>query len=85
MNTSAFPIVLIPPTHEQSVHTFHVEEPLVTRFVEHLAQKGLTPWRPPSPLEKDSPDGAQLIQVEVETTSTQAMLQNLIDEFLGDE
>ena len=85
MNTSTFPIVLIPPTHEQTVYAFHVEEPLVTRFLEHLAQKGLTPWRPPFPLEKNAPDGAELIQVEIETTSTQAMLQNLIDEFLDDE
>lgn len=85
MNTSTFPIVLIPPTHEQSVFTFHVEEPLVTRFVEYLGQKGLTPWRPPTALEKSAPDGADLMQVEVETTSTQAMLQNLIDEFLSDE
>lgn len=79
------PINLIPPTHEQSVFTFHVEESLTTRFLEHLMLKGLTPWRPPVPLEKDAPDGEQIIQIEVETTATEAMLQDLINAFLNEE
>ena len=79
------PINLIPPTHEQSVFTFHVEEKLVNRFLDRLELKGLTPWRPPTPLEKDAPDGEQVIQIEVETTATEAMLQDLINEFLNDE
>lgn len=78
-------ITLIPPTHEQSVFTFHVEESRVTRFVEFLEQKGLAPWRPPVALEKEDPAGDSLIQVEVESTSTQEMMQNLVDEFLGDD
>ncbi|MEN3943383.1 hypothetical protein WJU23_18930 [Prosthecobacter sp. SYSU 5D2] len=77
------PINLIPPTHEQSVFTFHVEEPLANRFLDHLKQKGLEPWRPPVPLEKDAPDGEQVIQIEVETTATEEMLQDLIREFLN--
>lgn len=77
------PITLIPPDHEQSVFTFHVEEPLVHRFIEHLAHKGLVPWRPPVNVEKAAPDGEPLIQVEVDTASTEEMLQDLINEFLG--
>ncbi|TDU71172.1 hypothetical protein EI77_02294 [Prosthecobacter fusiformis] len=79
------PIVLIPPTHEQSIFAFHVEEPLVRRFLEYLEQKGLTPWRPPAPLEKTAEDGADMIQIEVETKSTEGMLQDLINEFLHEE
>jgi hypothetical protein len=79
------PIQLIPPTHEQSVFTFHVEERLATRLLEHLKVKGLEPWRPPAPLEKEAPDGEQIIQIEVETAATEAMLQDLIDEFLNEE
>ncbi|HEY1082795.1 MAG TPA: hypothetical protein VGE29_11060 [Prosthecobacter sp.] len=76
------PIILIPPTHEQSVYSFHVEEPLVTRFVEFLAQKGLSPWRPPVPLEKTGPNDEPLIQVDVESPATQAMMEDLKREFL---
>lgn len=78
------PITLIPPTHEQSIFTFHVEEALLPRFLEYLRQKELSPWRPPVPLEKTDPQGATLIQVEVETPATQAMLQDLVDEFLDE-
>lgn len=88
MNATSSPasaITLIPPTHEQSVFAFHVEESLATRFIEHLEQKGLTPWRPPVPLEKEDAEGESIIQIEVESTSTQEMMQNLVDEFLGEE
>lgn len=77
------PITLIPPDHEQSVFTFHVEEPLVQRFLVHLGNKGLVPWRPPVNLEKEAEDGEAMVQIEVDTASTEEMLQDLVDEFLG--
>ena len=85
MQTQTDSIILIPPTHEQSIYSFHIEEPLVTRFVEFLGQKGLKPWRPPVPLEKAGPNGEPLIEVDVESPSTQAMMEQLITEFLGDD
>lgn len=80
--TTTDPIILIPPTHEQSVYSFHVEEKLLTRFLEFLEQKGLTPWRPPVNLEKENEDAESLVQVDIETEATHAMLEDLKAEFL---
>ncbi|SKB01000.1 hypothetical protein SAMN02745166_03281 [Prosthecobacter debontii] len=79
------PIILIPPTHEQSVYGFHVEERLLTRFLEFLEQKGLSPWRPPVPLDKNDANEQPLIQVDVESKATQAMMEDLKTEFLSQE
>ncbi len=75
-------IILIPPTHEQSVHSFHIEEPLLSRFLEFLSGKGLSPWKPPVELDKNSENGEPLIQVDVESKSTPAMMEDLKKEFL---
>ncbi len=76
-------IVLIPPTHEQSVFSFHVEESLMPSFQEFLRGKGLTPWRPPVTLEnKQGPDGSQIIQIDFETDKKQSELEALAAEFL---
>lgn len=81
MQTS--PIIVIPPTHEQSLYSFHVEAPQVTSFLEFLASKGITPWRPPVPLDKTAPDGQQEIQIEIDSESSQNTVQGWVDEFLS--
>lgn len=78
-------IILIPPTHEQSVYSFHIEKPLLSRFVEFLAGKGLSPWKPPVDLDKISENNEPLVQVDVESKSTHAMMEDLKKEFLGQE
>ncbi|MBB5038713.1 hypothetical protein [Prosthecobacter dejongeii] len=78
-------ILLIPPTDEQSVFSFHLVESLLPRFITFLEQKNLTPWRTPTALDKTGPDGQPLYQVDVDSPATQAMMEDLRQEFLGDE
>src|SRR4051812_29436739 len=56
------PIILIPPTHEQSLFSFHVEESPAEGFVDFLKQKGFVLWRPPTEQEKTGPDGRKVIE-----------------------
>ena len=74
-------IVLIPPTHEQSVFSFHVEESLAPGFLAFLKAQGLTPWRPPVALDKDGADGEQLVQLEFESNLPQDQLEALVEEY----
>ncbi|TLD71415.1 hypothetical protein FEM03_07765 [Phragmitibacter flavus] len=76
-------IILIPPTHEQTVTTFHAEKSVAQAFLDYLKQNDVTPWRPPEEPEKSGPDGLQVVQIEVETSLSQERLQELMDTFLA--
>ncbi len=78
-------IVLIPPTHEQSVYSFHVEEELVEPFLAFLQSHGMTPWRPPEDQNKTGPHGHRIVQVEVDTETSQGTLEGLVQMFLADK
>jgi len=75
-------IVVIPPTHEQSVFSFHVEQGLTKPFLRHLDSQGLTPWRSPTVEEKTGPDGRPVTQIDVDTDLSEAKLEQMVEEFL---
>jgi hypothetical protein len=79
-------IIIIPPTHEQSVFSFHVERDLADPFLRYLESKDLTPWRPPTAQPKTGPNGHEVtqIQIDVETVMPEASLRQLVADFLKD-
>lgn len=76
-------IILIPPTHEQSVSTFHVEQDLAEAFLDFLEEKEVTPWQPPGPIDKRGPDNKPIIEIEIDVKElSQAKLEGWIAEFM---
>ncbi len=78
-------IILIPPTHEQSTPSFHVEGSLAKSFLEFLKSKSITAWQPPESLGKRGPDHRPVVQIEIEAGTSPNMLEGLIGEFLEKE
>lgn len=76
-------IILLPPTHEQSVYTFHVAEPLAEKFLKHLKNQGVSPWRPVTPQPKLAPDASPVVQIEIDVAIGEERLRKLIDSFHG--
>jgi hypothetical protein len=76
-------IILIPPTHEQTVFTYHVEHSIAEEFLEFLKQHNVTPWRPPQTPEKSGSDGKSVMQIEIDTSVGDPRLRNLMDSFLS--
>lgn len=74
-------IILLPPTHEQSVYTFHVAEPLAEKFLLHLRSQGVTPWRPVTPQPKLAPDASPVVQIEIDVAIGEQKLRELIASF----
>lgn len=75
-------IVVIPPTHEQSTPSFHVESSLAQPFLAFLKSKGIVAWQPPAQLEKSGPDNRCIIEIEVEAGTPETFLESLVTEFL---
>jgi hypothetical protein len=75
------PIILIPPTHEQSVFTFQVQKAWSDALVRFLKERGITPWRPPRAQENLGPDGQQVIDVEVNDSRRPEAMEALLWEF----
>ncbi len=78
-------IAIIPPTHEQSLFSFHVEQDLANSFLLHLKAQGLTPWRPPIVQEKEGPHGFGVTQIEVDTKRSQKDLEEMVAGFLREQ
>lgn len=76
-------IILLPPTHEQTTPSFHVEGGLAEDFVTFLKLKGHSPWQPPETLDKKGPDGRQLVEVTLEANTPLSALEQLQKEFLA--
>ena len=75
-------IILLPPTHEQSTPTYHVEGQLSSAFIEFLEHKGVSIWQPPVVLEKRGPGDHPIVEIEIEAGTSVTMLEGLIPEFL---
>ena len=75
-------IIVIPPTHEQSTPSFHVEASLVEPFIHFLGEHGLTAWEPPEALDKEGPGPGGIVEIEIEADTPVARLERLKDEFL---
>lgn len=76
------PIILIPPNHEQSTPSYHVEGPLASSFIEFLEEKAISIWQPPQLLEKRGPGGHPIVEIEIEAGTSVTRLEGLIPEFL---
>lgn len=75
-------LILIPPTHEQSLPSFHVAGNLAEPFIAFLRDKGISAWEPPLALDKKGPDSRRVVEIEVEADTPLDMLEGLIGEFL---
>lgn len=75
------PIILIPPTHEQSVYTFQLLKKWEGHFLEFLKKRGITPWRPPTTQNLAGPDGNPVVEVEVDVKDSVEAMQRLLEEF----
>ncbi len=75
-------IILLPPTHEQSTPSFHVEGTLADSFLAFLKTHNITAWQPPEKLEKRGPDNRRIVEIEIEADTPPAMLEGLIKKFL---
>jgi hypothetical protein len=76
-------IVLIPPTHEQSTPSFHVEAGLMPDFSAYLADHGVHVIdQPPEPLGPMGPRGCMLEEIEIEEGTPMDRLETLMDQYL---
>ncbi len=78
-------IILIPPTHEQSTPSFHVEGSQANAFLAFLESKGITAWQPPEIMGKRGPDHQQIVEIEIEAGTSPDLLDDLIGAFLDNE
>jgi hypothetical protein len=76
-------IVLFPPTHEQTLPSFHVEGSLAEPFLEFLRARGLEAWQPPEILEKTGPDALRTVEILMEAETPLPRLEALMNEFLA--
>lgn len=79
-------IVLIPPTHEQSTPSFHVETGLTELFVQFLDDKGVHVVQ--QPVEHLGPVGSHerpIDEIEIEAGTDEGWLEALRREFLADK
>jgi hypothetical protein len=78
-------IILIPPTHEQSTPSFHVDASLSQQFIAFLKDKGITAWQPPEVLEKHAPESHHVVEITIEADTPVGFLESLIPEFFESE
>lgn len=77
------PIVLIPPTHEQSTPSFHVQAALLKRFADFLRERGVNIVQPPEATGQTGPQAAPLAELEIESGTPLDELERLRGEFLA--
>lgn len=75
-------IILIPPNHEQTTPSYHVEGHIAPAFIQFLEDKGVTIWQPPQLLDKRGPGDHPIVEIEIEAGTSVPMLESLIREFL---
>ena len=78
-------IILLPPTHEQTLPAFHVEGCLADAFLAFLKEKGVEAFQPPETLEKRGPDHHRTVEISVEAGTSMNLLEKLMGEFLASE
>ncbi len=79
------PIILISPTHEQSIFTFQLQKKWELHFLAFLKKRGITPWRSPATQDLEGPDGNSVVEVEVDVKESEEAMQRLLDEFKARE
>jgi len=76
------PIVLIPPTHEQSTPSFHVQESLFEPFIHYLRTHGVHVTEEPEVLGPLGPHNSLLHEIEIEAGTPLPRLETLMHDFL---
>jgi hypothetical protein len=75
-------IILIPPNHEQSWPSFHVEHKFLQPLLDHLKTYGIEPMQGPEPLGDIGPEGCVLYEVEVSDDYAVAELEGILLSFM---
>lgn len=75
-------IILIPPNHEQSWPSFHVEEALLAPLLAHLKDNDIEPMQEPEALGDLGPKGNSLFEVEVSDSYKVDQLEQVLSSFL---
>lgn len=78
-------VILIPPNHEQSWPSFHVEEALLSALLAHLKANGIEPMQEPEPLGDLGPKGNSLYEVEVSDDHKVPELEKVLTSFLSEQ
>lgn len=76
-------IILLPPTHEQSLPTYHVVGPISEDFIKFLEERSVPIQQPPHVLEKRGPGDHPIVEVLIEADTPVAQLEAFIPEFLA--
>lgn len=75
-------IILIPPNHEQSWPSFHVEEELLAPLLAHLKTHHISLAQEPEPLGHLGPEAHNLYEVEVSDDYSEEELEKILSNFL---
>jgi hypothetical protein len=76
------PIVLIPPTHELSTPSFHVQEVWFDPFLKFLNTRSVHVTEEPGNLGCLGPHGVQLREIRVEAGTPMPRLETVLRDFL---
>lgn len=76
-------IILLSPTHEQSLPTYHVVGPISEDFLKFLEKRNVPVQQPPQVLDKRGPGDHPIVEVLVESGTPVSELEALIPEFLA--
>lgn len=74
-------VILLPPTHEQSNPSFHVQGSLAADFIRFLGGKGYRAWEPVSKIDKVGSDNHRVVEIDIESDTPMDKLEALIKEF----
>lgn len=76
-------VIVIPPTHEQSNPSFHVQSSVAKDFIRFLGDRGIEAFEPVSKIDKSGDDGRRIIEIDIESETPVNKLEALADEFLS--
>lgn len=76
------PVILLPPTHEQSNPSFHVQGSLAKDFIRFLGKHDISAWEPVSKIPKLGTDHKRIVEIDIESDTPTDKLEALIKEFL---
>lgn len=74
-------ILLLPPTHEQSLPAFHIEESILGPFLSFLDARGFRLGQPPEALGRLDKGGVPFVEVEIEADTSMLELEGALQEF----
>lgn len=76
-------VIVIPPTHEQSNPSFHVQSSVAKDFIRFLGDRGIEAFEPVSKIDKSGEDGRRIVEIDIESETPVNKLEALASEFLS--